>query len=282
MKQITTIFAVCLVAIAAIAQKKADIVVSYDIHYINYADSSVSTSRMTLLANARNAKYFNDVSLWNDSLSSTPQGKEQLQQIIMAACMTRTPEGGVSFDMRKGPVKKIYTYVFTDLADALLTYYGKFGDNLAFYTEPMDELQWQISDSTATILGYDCVMASADYHGRKWTAWFAPDIPVPFGPWKLHGLPGLILKAKTGNGSEFVATGLANTGRIMTPIYSPDSYQKTERKKALAEDEYYLNNMEAIIQAKYNGRVQFNYNTTTRPKYDALKYALEPDYKTEE
>lgn len=54
---------------------------------------------------------------------------------------------------------------------------------------------WTIKDSIATILGYDCIMATADYRGRRWTAFFSPEIPISEGPWKLIGLPGLILKA---------------------------------------------------------------------------------------
>ena len=63
-------------------------------------------------------------------------------------------------------------------------------------------------------------------------------------------------------------------------MYSADDYQKTDRKKALAEEEYYCNNRESIIKAKFGGDVKFNYNTTDRPKYDAEKYAAEPDYKS--
>ena len=33
-----------------------------------------------------------------------------------------------------------------------------------------------------------------DLRGRTYTAWYAHDIPIGDGPWKFHGLPGLILK----------------------------------------------------------------------------------------
>lgn len=277
MKNIFATIFMSFTAIAAMAQI-ADIVVSYETQSRNWETDSLQTGRMTLLANSRQAKYFNDVSLWNDSLSSTPEGKKQLQQIMMAACMTELPGGGISFDMRKGPVKKVHTYVFTNLADNKLRYYSKFGDSEAYYDEPLDEMKWELGDSAVTVLGYECIPATTDYHGRRWTAWFAPEIPVPFGPWKLHGLPGLILKAEADNGKTLTATGLQKSDRIITPMYSPDNYSKTERKKALDDEEYYRNNREAIIKAKYDG-VQFIDNRKEKPKYDAARYADEPDYK---
>ncbi|GAB6982089.1 GLPGLI family protein [Prevotella dentasini] len=55
---------------------------------------------------------------------------------------------------------------------------------------------WNIvADSSATIMGYSCQMARANFKGRTWTAWYTEDIPLDFGPWKLCGLPGLILRA---------------------------------------------------------------------------------------
>lgn len=278
MKQKLTAIAMCIMAIGVFAQDKADIVVGYEVSSRNWETDTLSSYSMTLLANTKEAKYFNDLSLWSDSLSSTPEGKKQLQDIIMTACMVQMPGGGVSIDFRKGPVKKINNYVFTNLNDNNLRLYDKFADYSAYYDEPLDEMQWQMGDSTMTVLGYECVMAHADYHGRRWTAWFAPEIPVPFGPWKFHGLPGLILKVAADNGREYVATGIENTERIITPIYSHDDYQKVDRRKALAEDEYYNNNRESIIQAKYGGNVKFE-NISERPKYNADKYAIEPDYK---
>lgn len=277
------LFATALISIMATvmacAQEIADIQVSYEETSKNWSTDTIQTSRMTLLANARESKYFNDVSLWNDSLSSTPEGKRQLQQILMAACMTQTPEGGISIDMRKGPTKKVHTYIFTNIPNSTLAYYGKFGEDHGYYNEPIDAIEWEICDSTINVMGYECNMATTDYHGRRWTAWFAPELPMPFGPWKLRGLPGLILKAEADNGTCFTADGITQTDRVITPIYSPDNYSLTDRKKALAETEYFYNNSESIIKAKYGANVQFAYDYADRPKYDAQKYALEPDYK---
>ncbi|MUV04721.1 GLPGLI family protein [Flavobacterium rakeshii] len=57
------------------------------------------------------------------------------------------------------------------------------------------DFKWDISNENKIIEGYNCIMATTKYRGRNWKVWFTPDIPLPFGPWKLHGLPGLIIEA---------------------------------------------------------------------------------------
>lgn len=57
------------------------------------------------------------------------------------------------------------------------------------------DIHWQIKDKYKTILGYKAQKAVGTFRGRTWTAWFCNDIPLPFGPGKLHGLPGVILQA---------------------------------------------------------------------------------------
>lgn len=81
------------------------------------------------------------------------------------------------------------------------------------YEEDWEKPQWEVSDSTKEILGYECLMATADYRGRRWIAWFTPEIPIQEGPWKLCGLPGLILEASdTGDVYHFKANGLRQSG----------------------------------------------------------------------
>lgn len=284
MKNRITLLILCFTAIAAMAQT-ADIEVRYEYTRPSLSGGSY-TNKMTLLANSAGSKYFNDISLWTDSLESTPEGKAKLDEIIRANCLVQSPEGYEYWDLTKGPVKNIYTYVFNNNSDNTLTIYDQWGDELRFYTEPSDEMQWTLlPDSTNVILGYDCNLAESYYHGRHWKAWFAPEIPLCFGPWKLHGLPGLILKAEADGGFSFHATGLQHSDRIMSPMYSAEEYKKTDRRKAQADNEYFINNQEAILKAQNGGMAKITYsdddgNEIAAPVYEAAKHSLEPDYKT--
>jgi GLPGLI family protein len=56
-------------------------------------------------------------------------------------------------------------------------------------------IDWKISGDTASFGGLHCQMATAHFKGRDYTAWFCPDMPFHTGPWKLNGLPGVILEA---------------------------------------------------------------------------------------
>lgn len=64
------------------------------------------------------------------------------------------------------------------------------------YTESLETPQWTLVGKDSIIADYPCQQAETFYRGRHWTVWFAPDIPISDGPWKLHGLPGLILQAE--------------------------------------------------------------------------------------
>lgn len=63
------------------------------------------------------------------------------------------------------------------------------------YPDSVPSLEWNFSDEeTHSIMGYDCRKATVEFDGRSYTAWFTPEIPLPFGPYKFGGLPGLILE----------------------------------------------------------------------------------------
>jgi GLPGLI family protein len=61
--------------------------------------------------------------------------------------------------------------------------------------EAMPAMSWKISADTANFSGLQCQKATTHFKGRDYTAWFCPDLPYRAGPWKLNGLPGLIVEA---------------------------------------------------------------------------------------
>lgn len=56
---------------------------------------------------------------------------------------------------------------------------------------------WELKNEQKEILGYQCSKAMVHFRGREFEAWYTPAIPVQNGPYKFHGLPGLILEVKT-------------------------------------------------------------------------------------
>jgi len=60
---------------------------------------------------------------------------------------------------------------------------------------PMPAIGWKISADTATLGGLHCQKATGHFRGRDYIVWFCGDLPVHTGPWKLNGLPGVIVDA---------------------------------------------------------------------------------------
>jgi len=55
---------------------------------------------------------------------------------------------------------------------------------------------WKILPDKMSLAGLTCQKAIGNWKGRTYEAWFCPSLPFNTGPWKLCGLPGLILKAR--------------------------------------------------------------------------------------
>ena len=93
--------------------------------------------------------------------------------------------------------------------------------------EPTPDIAWTLSDDTLTVSGYLCQQATATFRGVEWRVWYTEEIPSSAGPWRLRGLPGLIVKAK----SEAHTFCLAGLRQEASPITAPEQNPEVHRMK---------------------------------------------------
>lgn len=105
-----------------------------------------------------------------------------------------------------------------------------FQTNTYLIKEKVPALSWEIGKETKKINNYVCQSATAQYGGRKYTAWFTTDIPLKFGPWKLQGLPGLILEATDDKNEVQFECIAVNTGGNFGEIKLPEKAINTTQQ----------------------------------------------------
>ena len=67
-------------------------------------------------------------------------------------------------------------------------------ENIVLKLSSKDEQNWKLTDEKKKMNDLRLQKATATWGGRNWIAWFTPDIPFQEGPYKFHGLPGLIVE----------------------------------------------------------------------------------------
>lgn len=221
--------------------------------------------------------YYNRQTYYVDSLINDPNGKLIYDQAWNDALQDFTNSGTNIFRTLedKGLMGESSYKNKKSFKDNRIVVYDRNGDNYR-YDVDMSDLSWELCDSTAVVLNYECNLARADYHGRQWTAWFAPDIPVQDGPWQLCGLPGLVMKAETDDGAYgFVITGLQQCDEpFKVTEMDPNNLFITKRKSFLKMKDYRRRNRSSQIKAMTNGKV----NVPESANYKGKDDYLETDY----
>ena len=117
--------------------------------------------------------------------------------------------------------------------------------------EPTPDIAWTLSDDTLTVSGYLCQQATATHRGVEWHVWYTDEIPSSAGPWRLRGLPGLIVKAVS-EAHTFCLTELRKEASSITaPEHRPDVQRMKYAKLLKHRNEIYGNRQYAKNPAYY-------------------------------
>lgn len=129
------------------------------------------------------------------------------------------------------------------------------------YKEAKPDFNWIITDKEKLVGGFNCLLAIGSFRGREYHAWFTLDIPISAGPWKLMGLPGLILEAADTTGQvKFELVRIENKPKA-TPVTLSKRSKSITKQEWVNMMEAFRNNPNAFLSA--NAGVSASSNTET-------------------
>ncbi|AZA78264.1 GLPGLI family protein [Chryseobacterium sp. G0186] len=113
---------------------------------------------------------------------------------VFQALPIKTLENGAKLLSSKGVSVPKTKFSFTIIqSNENIQYFNLVGMSILTYKEPLIK-NWKLSNDTKMINTINCKKAEITFKGRNWIAWYSPEIPLPYGPYKFSGLPGLIIK----------------------------------------------------------------------------------------
>lgn len=159
--------------------------------------SDVKSEIMILDVVPKFSKFYSETVFKSDSISNAILEKEAKATGVV----------NVKADMRKGFFRNTIIKENPDFKTFLITRIGQTKLKVFDDRKP----NWKILPEKQKIGNFETQKAEAELYGRKWTAWFTTEIPIQEGPYKFHGLPGLIVKIEDQNKSHsFVLNGIKN------------------------------------------------------------------------
>ncbi|MDT0294478.1 GLPGLI family protein [Mesonia ostreae] len=93
--------------------------------------------------------------------------------------------------------------VYFDRKKDSLWWNVKYG-SIIYGKEDRPAINWKLQNDTKKIGNIICKKATAEFRGRNYTVWYTEKIPLPYGPWKFQGLPGLVLEAYDTNKELYI------------------------------------------------------------------------------
>lgn len=140
------------------------------------------------------------------------------------------------------------------------------------YQEDLDLQQWEISPETKAVNGFHSQKATTSFAGREYIAWFTTEIPISDGPYKFHGLPGLIVELKDlNNHYHFKLTGFRVLSKPVPVAFNEGDFVNTGKEKLLELQRAYEEDPFAVMESHNTGPVRVSVKFEKGAKKKLLK-----------
>ncbi len=186
-----------LSAITAPGQSNASLHVVYEFKYVRdlARPNDPYTVNMILSVGPRGSRYCTEKLYEQKLQQERDRERIEAEQKAMASQPATVVSGSPMLLVNKyGAI--INEELMKDMAGQRLTIRARMGTKAYRIDTALPRIDWKILPDKKTIGEYTCQKATGDYGGRSWEVWFAPALAYQDGPWKLTGLPGLIMEAQ--------------------------------------------------------------------------------------
>jgi GLPGLI family protein len=265
MKTILTTLIATVITSATFAQSADRALARVSYSFTHVQDTTKRDKPYTenmLLVIGKNASIYTSY----DKININANIQKQLQEQIK-----NSAGGPQQFNIQRGsskPVSQIDYYTFNK-ENKFFTQERVFNSYLI--EEKVPQIDWKLSKDTASFSGVKCKKATARFKGRNWIAWYAPELPFQSGPWKLNGLPGLIIEAYDDkNEVKFQFAGIEN-------ITDANTEESTETLQSSAGTTVRIGGLNTSDYLGKEIKLPANAIKTNKAELDKLKAARDAD-----
>jgi GLPGLI family protein len=153
------------------SESNSDLVITYQLNYKRLVSSEQLKSTRTVLVVNKSGSFFS----FEGMIELNKLRKEK--DLSISDILAYQPPFYLVIRKEKG----------------ISAHYESIVDDYYIINEPIS-LRWELVNQDSLIGKVKCKKAISNYGGRKWIAWYNPEIAVSSGPYVFDGLPGLIYK----------------------------------------------------------------------------------------
>jgi GLPGLI family protein len=196
--------------------------ITYSLDYIPDTTSVKKISEYFILKIQNNrSHYVSQTKILQDSIREEAR-KNQALALQLLGDLSKIPKTNFKYE--------IFTF-----DNSMILLNEKIGGREYYYEQPINDLMnWKIDSEIKEVNGIKCQLATTNFGGREYEAWFSLDIPASLGPYKFIGLPGLIISINDlENNYRFQVVDISQTQNLNIEE-NPEKRSKKNKQKRIS------------------------------------------------